>query len=274
MADNTKIEWASATWSPITGCTTISEGCQNCYAKRMSKRLAGRFGYPKDDPFKVTFHPDRLEQPLKWQKPRRIFVCSMGDLFHKDVKISQLNAIFNAISRSWELNFKHTFLILTKRPRKMQKYIEEHRHYETAVCYYDTSNVWLGITAENQKRADERIPILLQIPAAVRFVSIEPMLSQVNMDNVLNSFFTCNGKKYDGHCCESHDVFGHYFKGIDWVICGAETGPGKRKMETEWAVDLKNQCVDAGVPFFFKVDSDGNRKLDGRLWEQYPERII
>lgn len=246
MADNTKIEWASATWSPITGCTTISEGCQNCYTKRMSKRLAGRFGYPKDDPFKVTFHPDRLEQPLKWQKPKHIFVCSMGDLFHKDVKISQLNAIFNVISRSWELNFKHTFLILTKRPRKMQKYIAEHRHYETAVCYYDTSNIWFGITAENRKRYHERWSILQKIPAAVKFISVEPMLSHVNIDDFLER--------------------------PDWIICGAETGPGKREMKTEWSIDLKDQCVSAGIPFFFKKDSIGNRKLDGRLWEQYPER--
>ena len=126
MADNTKIEWAEASWSPITGCTPISEGCQNCYAKRMATRLKGRFGYPKDDPFRVTFHPDRLYEPLKWKKPRTIFVCSMGDLFHESVTEWQWIEIFDVMRRCITNGggVGHKFLILTKRPWTMKMVLE------------------------------------------------------------------------------------------------------------------------------------------------------
>ena len=235
----TKIEWTDETWNPITGCTAISEGCKNCYARRMAQRLKGRFGYPEDEPFRVTFHPDRLNQPFKWKKPRMIFVCSMGDLFHKDVKVSQLNMIFTVISISWELDLGHKFLILTKRPKKMKKYIEEHGNYETAICSYDTSNVWLGVTAENQKRADERIPILLQILTKVRFVSVEPMLEEIDIDDVRNHYDYATG--------EIDKPF------IDWVIAGPETGPGKRECKPEWIRHLCEQTHAAGLPFFDKT---------------------
>ncbi|GAG05438.1 unnamed protein product, partial [marine sediment metagenome] len=174
----TKIEWASESWNPITGCTPISEGCANCYAKKMAQRLKGRFGYPEDEPFRVTFHPDKLDQPLKWRKPRHIFVVSMGDLFHPGILWSDNQEI-------WEIMAKcpqHTFMILTKRVERMRIFLTEDLNYKLPL---PLPNVYLGVTAENQQRADERIPILLQIPAAKRFVSIEPMLGPVDLTNYL-----------------------------------------------------------------------------------------
>lgn len=262
---STKIEWANESWNPITGCSQISEGCANCYARRMSNRLAGRYGYPeKPNQFKPTFHPDRLGKPLKWKKPRRIFICSMGDLFHHGVKTSWLNQVFGIITSSWEMAQEHKFMILTKRPGWMKKYIEEHRHYESAVCYYyEKSNIWLGITAENQEQADKRIPILLTIPAAVRFISIEPMLSCINLKSISKP----NQGAVNANVLDEHG----YYQGLKWVICGAETGSGKRPMDLDWARSLRNQCFDTGVPFFFKKDSLGNHTLDGQIWEQLPK---
>jgi protein gp37 len=212
----TKIEWATETWNPVTGCTPVSEACQNCYAKRMANRLRGRFGYPEDEPFRVTLHPEKLDEPLKWKKPRRVFVCSMGDLFHEDVPHSAIQKVLYRVRMAkW-----HTFLILTKRPERMRAFFMQ---------YYVTGhipNLWLGVTAENQARADERIPILLQIPAAVRFVSVEPMMGPVDLS-------WCNYT-------------------LDWVICGGETGPGARPMHPDWARSLRDQCQEAGTPFFFK----------------------
>jgi len=243
----TKIEWATETWNPITGCTPISEGCKNCYAKRMAQRLAGRFGYPADDPFRVTLHPDKLDQPLRWKKPRRVFVCSMGDLFHEDVLEEWIDQVYEVIANTPQ----HTFQILTKRPERMARYIR--------IMSAALPNVWLGVTAENQEQADKRIPVLLQIPAAVRFVSVEPMLEAVVIGDLLGDAYS--------------SMHGGFAPGIDWVICGAETGSGARPMDLDWARDLRDQCVSAEVPFFFKRDSNGNRELDGQLWEQYPEAL-
>jgi len=186
----------------------------------MSKRLAGRCGYPADDPFRVTLHPERLDEPLKWKKPRRVFVCSMGDLFHEDVPRWMRFEVMDIILQAKQ----HTFLILTKRPANMKEFFEW--YYSKAGRTIETiKNLWLGVTAENQARADERIPILLQIPAAVRFVSIEPMLGPVNLN----------------------------FIGIDWVICGGESGSVARPMHPDWVRSLRDQCQYSGVPFFFKL---------------------
>lgn len=209
--NSTKIEWAQATWNPITGCTPVSEGCANCYARRMATRLRGRYGYPADDPFRIVYHHKKYGEPLRWKKPRLIFVCSMGDLFHKDVDAGYLSGIFWVMKKAKQ----HTFLLLTKRPENVPRH----------KSWWD-KNIWLGVSAENQQRADERIPILLQIPAAVRFVSVEPMLGPV----VLPSRYAV----------------------LDWVICGGETGPGARPMRSDWARSLRDQCQETGVPFFFK----------------------
>jgi protein gp37 len=260
----TKIEWATETWNPITGCTKISEGCQHCYAERMSKRLAGRFGYPADEPFRVTLHEDRLSAPLRWRKPRRVFVCSMGDLFHEDVPYSTIDRIWRVMDNTPQ----HTYLILTKRPQRMADYWAG-RGARSMAMGVPFSNVWFGVTVENQKRADERIPILLQTPAAVRFVSAEPLL-----EGIFLLIRRCPQKdqcnfwrpEYQGcaGCGTSQDL------GIDWLIAGAETGPGARPMDPQWAEWLLEQCHQAGTPFFYKRGSDGSRILDGKEWNEYP----
>lgn len=235
MMATTKIEWAERVWNPVTGCDKVSPGCQNCYAERMAKRLRGRHGYPKDEPFKVTLHPDRLDQPLKWRKPSRIFVCSMGDLFHEDVPDEFIDQIFFKIVRAK----RHNFLILTKRPLRMWKYIETFRVPITTGSYHkDFEHLWLGVTAENQEQADKRIPILLQIPAAVRFVSIEPMLEGISLAK------WCHPEEE-----ETTHIFGETF---DWVIVGAESGAKRRPPQIEWIENIVEQCRNADVPIFVK----------------------
>ncbi len=240
---STKIEWAEETWNPITGCTPISEGCKNCYAKKMAYRLKGRFGYDKDEPFKLTFHEDKMKVPRKWKKPRKIFVGSMGDLFHSFVHPGWLDNIIEIISECPQ----HTFIILTKRPENIKTKLYEYTHNGDvrSYDYRQNENLWIGVSIENQRTADERIPLLLKVPAAKRFVSIEPLLDHIGWR-------------------PSWDK-------LDWVICGAETGQGKRHMDTKWAIEIKDQCKDAGIPFFFKKDSKGSHKLNGKIYEEIPE---
>lgn len=266
---STKIEWVDKVWNPVTGCTKISPGCQNCYAERMAKRLRGRCGYPADDPFKVTLHPDRLDQPLHWKKPSKIFVCSMGDLFHLNIRYKWLSKLWKIMSACQE----HVFIILTKRPERMLTFVDE---YKAEMNFYNEqhSNLWLGVTAENQEQADKRIPILLQIQATVRFVSIEPMLGTINLDNYLYKYFcvacgwkgkkphtevVSNGvKRIDCHYCPECNTAiegdGNVIKQptLDWVIVGGETGPKARPMHPDWARSVRDQCVAARVPFWFK----------------------
>jgi len=179
----TKIEWTNFTWNPCSGCTKISAGCKNCYAERMAKRLAGKYGYPEQPHhFDVTLHPDKLNQPYKWRKPRRIFVCSMGDLFHEDVGFEYILKVWKVMA----INNHHTFQILTKRPEQMLKFVQWLAGADHISIAEFPQNVWIGVTAENQKTADERIPILLKIPAAVRFVSVEPMLERIDLSQYLD----------------------------------------------------------------------------------------
>ncbi len=263
--NKTDIDYLDYTWNPTKGCSAISEGCAHCWAKTMARRLAGMGtrGYSKENPFAVMCCPWRLDEPLKVKKPSRIGVSFMGDLFHKDVP-------FEFIDRVWTRILycpQHDFIILTKRPDRMAEFVSD-----VGVFNYDVlSNLWLGVSVSNQSDADKFIPILLQIPASRRFVSVEPMLGPVDL---------CLGE--DG--IESGGPQG-WVPGptIDWVICGAETGPGARRMHPDWARGLRDQCVEAKVPFFFKSWGQAfgravNRKdktsrmIDGRLWEQYPER--
>lgn len=256
----TKIEWATHSWNPVTGCTPVSEGCQNCYAQRMANRLRGRCGYPADDPFRVTLHPERLGEPLRWRKPSRVFVCSMGDLFHPDVQPIWLSMIFNVIRECPQ----HTFMVLTKRP----EIALEHLGNAMLQPYFGLPNLWIGVTAENQQRADERIPILLQTPAAVRFISIEPCLGPVD----LSYYLPKNPKK---NCPEN--ILPYYNShGLNWVICGSETGPLARPMKEEWVKNIKDQCVGADVPFFYKQKIVNGQKvalpeLEGKQWAEFPE---
>jgi len=248
----------------------------------MATRLKGRFGYPADEPFRVTFHPDRLEVPLHWKKPRHIFVSSMGDLFHKSVEDDWIHSVLSvAISTYYGY---HTYILLTKRPARMMQFSK----------YFTSSRIWLGVTAENQARADERIPILLQIPAAVRFVSYEPALGPIDLSQYL--------PRWEWHYHDpvtNQDVYSDdkirsagsskiirypddpYINGI---IAGCESGPGRRPAKVQWFRDIKDQCVEAKVPFFLKQavmfggKNGGNFYdkvlsmpiLDGRVWDQVP----
>lgn len=253
----TKIEWThrlgttGETWNPVSGCTKISAGCLNCYAERMSKRLAGRFGYPADDPFRVTAHFDKFDAPLKWKKPRTVFVCSMGDLFHKDVGYNVHQTIWDTMEQTPQ----HTYLILTKRAENMYTTMDSLR-----VSHGILPNIWLGVTTENQARADERIPLLLQCPAAVRFVSVEPMLEPVDVEGALGFSFR------DAHHGYRYDV-----PSVDWVIVGGETGPGARPMRYGWACNVRDQCKAAGVPFFFKQMSNKTEIPDDLMIREWPE---
>ncbi len=247
MADKTKIEWADASWSPITGCSPVSAGCQNCYAQRMARRLAGRFGYPETpNHFDVTFHQDRLVQPLKWKKPRRIFVSSMGDLFHEDVEWNWQYKIFEMIMM-WN---HHTFMVLTKRPDMMQerlKTINFHLDRNYTGQLHPFKNLWLGATVEHPDYL-WRIDELLKIPAAVRFVSVEPMLSEIDLRGHLYGYCPTHDF-HSGFCDHSRcpDV-----QRISLIIAGPETGPNARWCSPEWMLGLYDQCKAAGVPFFDK----------------------
>ncbi len=264
----TRIEWADKTWNPVSGCTKISEGCQNCYAERMAKRLAGRCGYHENTPFQTTYHQNRIDNPQKWIKSQRVFVCSMGDLFHQDVDKKWIDSVFRRMM-VWN---RHTYLILTKRPDRMLDYLSGDIHcYEPHHGLFKDHgpwrgdlypHIWFGVTAENQACADHRIPILLKINAPVRFVSVEPMLEPIDITKYL-------------HCesCLDPAVCWCGDPKINWVICGGETGPGARPMNVRWARNLKNQCVENAVPFFFKQQAGKNkiRFLEGEIWEQFPE---
>jgi protein gp37 len=228
----------------------------------MSKRLAGRFGYPADDPFRPTFHPDRLDAPLHWRKPRRIFVNSMSDLFHEAFTDGQIMAVFDVMRRVWNWSIEgrepHTFSLLTKRPERMRDFCRRLRFDGmTGAGIYLTEdvgdagyplmpqrgstglpNIWLGVTVENQERADKRIPILLDTPAAVRFVCCEPLLGAVDL---------VRGYQWARGCLTDH-----YKAPIDWVIVGGENGPGARQMKPEWALGVYRQCKAVSVPFWWK----------------------
>lgn len=209
------MKWWDDSWNPITGCSPISEGCENCYAARQCEKWDLPYDFDE-----ITFHADRMGIPLKWKKSRRIFVCSMGDLFHKEVTDVMIASVFAVMAQAKH----HTFLVLTKRAERMRDFFNYAPSSITAL-----PNVWLGVTAENQKRTDERIPILLDTPASHRFISVEPMLEYINIKEYTNR--------------------------LDWIICGGETGSGSREMDKEWAWKLSNQArfgVTSRIPFFMK----------------------
>jgi protein gp37 len=236
MADGSSIEWTEATWNPVTGCTKISAGCKNCYAERMSLRLQAMGKPHYVNGFKLALHEDALTLPLNWRSPRLIFVNSMSDLFQKDVPINFIQKVFEVMTASPQ----HTFQILTKRP-------EIAAEYASALNW--PKNVWLGTSVENALVLD-RIKHLREIPAAVRFLSVEPLLGPIPRLPLT---------------------------GIHWVIVGGESGPGARPMDREWVRQIRDRCVAQDVRFFFKQWGGTNkkkagRKLDGRLWNQLPER--
>ncbi len=251
----TKIEWANETWNPVTGCAKVSPGCVNCYAERMAKRLGGRFGYPADDPFRVTTHLDRVFEPMERKKSCVIFVCSMGDMFHPDVPSVFIRTIYSTMT----LARQHTFIVCTKRPERLIPVL-----YEEGLGHFGGGDflptVWHLTSTENQREADRRIPELLKLRNAssgwpVLGVSVEPMLGPVTLISYL--FGSCrNG-------IEGRDK-------LDWVVCGAETGPGARAMDIDWGLSLHAQCKSAGVPFFFKKGSRGQVVPDDLILREFP----
>ena len=246
MSDSSNIEWCDASWNCISGCTYVSEGCRHCYSARLTHRLAAMGQTAKyggltvlnkagDRHFngKVRCHEDALDIPLRWKKPRRIFVNSMSDLFHRDVPFAFVDKVFRVISARPQ----HTFLVLTKRPERMEKYVTG--------SVRRPSNVWLGASVEDQASADARIPHLMRCPAAVRWLSVEPMLSPVDI--------VC-GRRTPSPLAP------------DWVVCGAESGPGARPMELDWARRLRDQCQGYSIPFFMKQIVVNGRKVPFEEW--------
>ncbi len=240
-----KIGWTDCTWNPVTGCTPISVGCTRCWASRMSKRLAGRYGYPPaPHNFDVTLHPDRLEEPLHWKKPRRIFVCSMGDLFHEDVPDEFICKVFSQMAMASSCN-GHIFQVLTKRAERMYHFmkaveadIEEQKKpiynadgttTHRVVWAFPFRYIRLGVSVSNQAMVDEYIPWLLKTPAAVRFVSAEPLLGAINFLQFPTWYqWGCSGR--DGRGIHHHD--NHCQIPYNQIIVGAETGSGARPMSS------------------------------------------
>jgi protein gp37 len=235
----TSIEWTEQTWNPIVGCSIVSPGCTNCYAMKMAARIEAMGGQPRYDGTtrkvngnaiwtgKLAQAPDStLLQPLKRHAPTTYFVNSMGDLFHEDCPDEWIDRVFEVMA----LSPQHTFQVLTKRAGRMRDYIFADDRYKLP-----HPNIWLGVSTERQQEADERIPLLLQTPAAVRFISAEPLLGHVDISDYLVETAHTNWDAY-----------------LDWVIVGGESGPGARPMDQEWALSLRDQCQASSVPFFFK----------------------
>ena len=323
MADTSKIEWTDATWNIITGCTLVDEGCRHCYAAHLitswpaighhpSRKGLARKNAAGISKFtgEVRFNEEWLDQPLRWKKPRKIFVCAHGDLFHESVPDEWIDRVFAVMA----LAPQHTFQVLTKRPERARAYMAglgeagpldifvrgngrllkaaEYSTRNTAriefqpVQRWPLRNVWLGTSVSDQSSADLRIPHLLAAPAAVRFISAEPLLGPVDLTAVKHDLHgkICAMTGYLGT-----GMYGDYGPRLDWVICGGESGPHARPMHPDWARSLRNQCQAAKVPFLFKQwgawapnEKQGSdyfqkvgkaragRQLDGREWNEMP----
>ena len=239
MADTTQIEWTDSTWNPVTGCTKITAGCDFCYAERFSERFRGVKGHPFESGFDLTLRPLRLQQPLMWKKPRRIFVNSMSDLFHKEVPKDFIDAVFDTMeAANW-----HTYQVLTKRSSLMTRYLKT--RYLDGLA---PPHIWLGVSIEDARNV-VRLKHLKAARASIKFVSFEPLIGSVGPVDL---------------------------SGIDWVIVGGESGPRARLIKEEWVIELRDQCKADKVAFFFKQwggvrPKTGGRTLQGREWSQYPK---
>jgi protein gp37 len=278
----TAIEWTDETWNPVTGCDRVSPGCAHCYAlelagkfKRWGNKRYQRDGGPASGPgFGVTLHEDKLEQPLHWRKPRMVFVNSMSDLFHEEIPFEFVDRVFETMVAAE----RHTFQILTKRPERMVAYFDYVADY-MALVRSDLKpwpNIWLGVTIENRRFVD-RADLLRETPAAVRFVSAEPLLgplvARFEPDGELGEWVWPDGK-LDMDAGSGLDL-----TGIDWLICGGESGPKARALNLAWARDLRDACQTSGTAFFFKqwggrTPKSGGRVLDGRTWDEMPTRAV
>jgi protein gp37 len=238
MAQNSSIEWTDATWNPVTGCTKITAGCDNCYAERFSERFRGVPGHPFESGFDLTLRPERLMHPLGWKKPRMIFVNSMSDLFHKDIPAEFVGRVFDTMEKAnW-----HTYQVLTKRSSLLRNFVNSRYGNDSA-----PPNIWLGVSVEDQSSL-VRLQHLKETRATIRFVSFEPLIGPIGRVNL---------------------------SGIHWAIVGGESGPKARPLEEQWVRELRDECQRQGVAFFFKqwggrTPKSGGNMLDGRQWMDYP----
>ena len=239
MSDGSAIEWTDATWNPVRGCTKISPGCKHCYAETFAERWRGLPNHPYGQGFDLRLVPEKLAEPLRWRKSRRIFVNSMSDLFQEGVPVEFIQSVFETMNRAP----RHTYQVLTKRAGRMR-----------SVCaalpreLVQQPQIWLGVSVEDRKYGLPRIDVLRETPAALRFLSVEPLLEDLGRVDL---------------------------RGIDWVIVGGESGPGARPMQESWVVSLLEQARDVGVPFFFKQwggvqKSRHGRTLLGRTFDELP----
>jgi len=241
VSDRSQIEWTDATWNPVRGCTKVSPGCKHCYAETFAERFRGVPGHPFEQGFDLRLVPEKLQQPLLWRSPRRIFVNSMSDLFHKKIHKDYIAKVFDTMEAAdW-----HIYQVLTKRSSLLQNFIND--RYKTRPA---PKNMWFGVSVENAQSL-ARIAHLRKANASIRFLSVEPLIGPVGSLNL---------------------------EGINWVIVGGESGPGARPMDARWALDVRNQCVKAGVAFFFKQwggrsPKAGGRLLEGEEWNQFPMKL-
>lgn len=239
MSDNSAIEWTDATWNPVRGCAKVSPGCKHCYAEVFAERWRGIPGHPYGQGFDLRLVPEKLGEPERWRKPRRIFVNSMSDLFQDGVPEPFIRQVFETMGRAdW-----HTYQILTKRAPRMRAVLSSLDPWLT-----QRDHIWLGVSVEDRKHGVPRIDILRETPAALRFLSVEPLLEDLGTLDL---------------------------RGIDWVIVGGESGPGARPMQESWVLSLRDQCRSAKVPFFFKQwggvqKGKHGRLLAGRTYDEFP----
>ena len=242
MSEKSEIEWTDSTWNPVTGCTKITHGCDNCYAQRFAERFRGTAGHPFEHGFDLTLRPERLAQPLKWKKPRMIFANSMSDLFHKNIPVSFIDSVFDTM----EAANQHIFQVLTKRSSLMRNYLR--RRYGDEMT---PSHIWCGVSIEDNM-STTRVGHIQSAPIAVRFLSIEPLLGPI------------------------HDLD---LEGISWVIVGGESGPQARPMKLEWVLEIRSRCEEERVDFFFKqwggeTPKSGGRLLNGAEYNAIPVAMV
>lgn len=234
MADRSRIEWTEATWNPVTGCSKVSPGCAHCYAETFAERWRGVPGHPYEQGFDLRLWPERLDVPLRWKRPRVVFVNSMSDLFHEDIPNEYVAHVFDVMVRAEQ----HTFQVLTKRHERLAQLAPELPW---------PRNVWMGVTIEN-RRFVHRADALREVPAAVRFISAEPLLGPLERLGLA---------------------------GVDWLIAGGESGPRHRRIDPSWVIELRDRCQDEDVAFFFKQwggprPKSRGRELGGREWNEMP----
>jgi len=241
MSANSTIEWTDATWNPVRGCTKISPGCKHCYAETFAERFRDVPGHPYEQGFDLRLVPEKVAEPLRWPKPRTVFVNSMSDLFHDDVPDDYIEHCVNVMQRAdW-----HTFQVLTKRADRMRKMLQTKLAFANSLRH-----IWWGVSVEDRKYGLPRVDELRSAPATVRFLSVEPLLEDIGTVNL---------------------------KGIHWVIVGGESGNGARGLDPSWVRRIRDDCARAGVPFFFKQwggvrKSEAGRMLDDRTYDDMPER--